>query len=345
MIFSFDDKARSKVSRAIAHREEGRRGGGGREGGGREGAQREGKNGVQLRKMQRNDAVVQLKELSRDVLNVAGEDHGESDDRREHEIRFGAAKAGGGYWTEEEFPITIHPEGEEPGEVSADPILLRWFHGAHYLAEFVGDLQNYAVQEGAGWTLDGFKKHANLVSATSLNLMDLFLLLKQQTVEQRRLLNSQSNISTIEDVLGQEEEVGRIVAAQRSIAAKAGALGARTKNADASTHRAIVNEHCDLGGELKAIEAAVQHLLQARKFKLNREQISGTRSINLVSAAHENFKRPGLWKIGQAHVVHMAGMEAPKFNLLSETEFNEAFFKWLKEEYSFEELRHYFPTL
>ena len=136
-----------------------------------------------------------------------------------------------------------------------------------------------------------------------------------------------------------------IRAAELKIRAKAQVTGNALKNSDPSEHRKIVIGNCQIIDELLILQTHVTDLKKAQDFPLDGPAISAVRSLNMVMAAQENFKTLGVWKIGERHIGHMQGVAEKKFNYLTQKEFNETFYAWLKKKYSFEELRFYYPNL
>jgi hypothetical protein len=290
-------------------------------------------------------AVIQ-RVIAKDRLNVAGEDHDKSEKRRDKERNFTKDQTGGEYWTESEFLVSITTDEGVSGEVSADPVLLQWFNGVHFLAYFIEEFRkNYLslYTPSSEWELATFKIKLNRVSNTTQNLLDFFMDLKKKSANERLLINQQNNISNIEIILGQQKIIEKITEADKSVRDKAGKTGDALKKSDPSNYRDIVKRECKVIDELQILITEVDKLKEVATFKLELPQLSFMRSFYMTSAAQENSNKLGIWKIGEAHIKHMEGMADKRFNWLTKDEFNVLFRQWENRLPSFEEQRwaHY----
>ncbi len=271
--------------------------------------------------------------LAKDKLNVAGEDHDESGARRGAEARFTTEETGGKYWTESDFLVTISiPQEGISGQVEADPLLLQWFNGLQFLSDFIeGFRQNILAlfTSSVEWSIEDFKDKVNLVSGTTRNMLDTFEKLRSQDPTQRKLLNQQNNISTIEKILAQAEVIQRIRVAEASFRGKAAQLASLLRQADPSTHRDLVKKNFNVTDELDVLIRGVEILKDAADFKLNRRQVSFVRSLNMADAAQKNHTAIGVWKIGEQHAQDIKqGWQNATFNLLTQAEFNALLIEW-----------------
>lgn len=91
------------------------------------------------------DDTAQLKPLSNSKLNVVGEDHNESNERRQEERQFTTDKTGGTYWEENEFQVTM-ANGDQ---TDADPLTYRLIHTLQNIARLTKHLNKFGTEEGA----------------------------------------------------------------------------------------------------------------------------------------------------------------------------------------------------
>jgi len=109
---------------------------------------------IQMQKMQNmannSHAALQLKKLQSGKLNVVGEHHKESTERRQLEISLAREEVGGGYWTEDQFRIRDRKFTEffEKGSESdprafGDPLYLRIAESIRYVEDARDDFNTH----------------------------------------------------------------------------------------------------------------------------------------------------------------------------------------------------------
>ncbi|GLQ87747.1 hypothetical protein [Dyella flagellata] len=258
---------------------------------------------LQALQLMADESALQMKAISTTVLNVAGEDHFESDARRNEEKKVTSTATNGGYWTEEQFKLTINDK-----KVDADPKALR----------FLSHLQ---VLSGPWSSL-----------AKAPLAPEFFLTHAKKTWDDYGRLNKKIEDNFIDslgdrysggDALSEEKglERDRInwgLYAQFDTAKRAlqGIIGLHPYN---DTKKVALNR---LREQFRtAVPAMVEKVPE-------KEELHSLRSGAMHCAAEAKSNYAGVWKIGQQHVdeISEAPLETPlAYNLMTRKEFNEEY--------------------
>jgi len=273
------------------------------------------------------DHVAQRKPLSAGKLNVAGEDHGESGDRRVPEREYARDKGVNDYWKEGDF--TYMPPDTRPGflkslpralggpkETHGDPLMLRAEHLLAMLDEKHSDV--FLAQFARGEVPREFGTRMALDQAwKSYCEESLIGAVREPGVAIRMANASEGEKDTAEKFIPHYGMLARIV----------------TTVAD--NHRItetgrITEIASRIARDIKNVRA---EFTRTATFPANRPEdvISRDRSDAMLNAASQSGKR-GLWKVGNSHVTDVrtkgTADETPAYRLMSREEFNEDYDKW-----------------
>ena len=280
----------------------------------------------QLKKVAGGSGLTQRVEgLATDRLNVVGEDHNESNDRRNEEREACRLLVGGGYWTEPDFNVQVGNQ-----QVSADPEELRFKAGLHTIYRVTNGFAGVRTPEGpmnlAAQTLalltptftmlDGYYRSAHAVAYPGnlngvvlqarntdlalrnsyvLAMRDQLLALAAMSEEGKAKIAEKNGDSKVDD-----SEAGR--------AARIAAIRLK-KNKIKGHHDAFVLARNELLVDLPTVR-----------------ELDNSRSSYMHAAAQQKVATIGVWKIGQDHVVDIrrdfTGAVAPRYHLLSQDEYN-----------------------
>jgi|GEM_PF-1795465 len=249
-----------------------------------------------------SNMVIQTK-LVRDKLNVAGEDHTESNARRKQEKLISSMNAGGGYWTEEKFTIDVHGV-----QKAADPNSLVFLRTLNIIAKQTEGLSKSKVQISPSSTIN----LSHLVLGAILPMIELAEAqwAKTEGVAYPGPL-SQDQLATRDNLLRERfTNLQRLKTATQQLNELYG------KKLDLANRKLARQYHADL------VTARIE---MVKKLMLNPD-LDLLRSAAMHKAGQQKANVAGVWKIGDFHVqdiLHKLPKEAPpKYNLLTQKQFN-----------------------
>ncbi len=234
-------------------------------------------------------------------LNVIGEHHTESDTRREAEETIATTVAKGPYWHEYEFNLI--DDLNNPWE--GDPFELRTKH----LQANARDLLQWINSEP-----DTFDPKRNKVLDRREDLEIFKATLEALMIHRRaKYKNRLENIGGIDSEASDKRQMELIKNIKKVL-----------KNRSKISLKSIYQ----LNKNLEWFSTAFFPDLNTTT-----EDVSRQRSSAMHRAANKFQRKKGIWKIGQAHVDHIKEeQEAPRYNLLSKTEFDEYYQAWLEQQ-------------
>jgi hypothetical protein len=250
----------------------------------------------------RNHPVMRVaqREIKPGVLNVAGEEHRESDKRRDAEKAFQQEKCPGEYWNEHAFRTTF-----KGNNVSGDPGMLMAL-GAIFHVDEIGlgtvPVPREIVRHTEKWL-------TTMETAVAWGNREAELGMVSEPAQGK-------TIGTLLPALRTQWEVLRdLLTAAATTSENAGEVRERIKrfNKQLNLCKARVQKH----GKWESHDAASA-------------AISAGRSIKMHDAAQqESGQKVGIWKIGESHVRDIQDLERD-YNLVTRTEFNSQYDEWAK---------------
>jgi hypothetical protein len=259
---------------------------------------------TQLSENSAGSGIVQKKDLSGDKLNVVGENHLISNERRVEEQTICTALAGGQYWTEEQFNVPVNG-----GQTSADPHSLRLIHVFHTIAG-----QSKMLAEKDSTAEPG--QVTNLAHLTNLATGPMIALAATHWGETEGvaypgpLNHAQQQIRDN----NLRNRFNHLLAFQVALAALAPLHGLPL---NPQNRALIIQHHTALTA---ARTAMVANLLQKDYADKGRSRV-----MHEAAQTHQDTK--GVWKIGQSHVDDIVKdiqeSDPPQYNLVTEDEFEE----------------------
>lgn len=296
--------------------------------------------GEWIQTIQRKGLVIQRKaELSKDKLNVAGEDHDKSDQSRNIEEYFSKKETGGGYWTEHQFRL---PDGRGTG----DPFIDRFTHRQIFLkTDFLpvlnGDLEL-------------------LKDIIKMDVIDAQIeKMSNQKPDPKEIATKKERKSKL---------LGGIQQHVKDVAKDVIDINSKLKEFSQAPHLAGLNENeidqfnqmaphsakilttfakilhlKDLSGpedleqDLLLIQQSLESIIalnpSPNKNDKDREANRKKRSEKMHEAASEQQNVKGVWKIGDSHFddIHEKHPQV-EYNLMNATEFETAYQYWVAEQ-------------
>ena len=272
-------------------------------------------------------SVFQLQKLEAGKLNVVGEHHTESENRREQEINLAAREVGGEYWTEDTFRIrdTKSSEENDVKNKDEDP---RIFGDALYLRiaesiQYVYDAKNNFEKEWKHWTTQNLPKEK--LPGLKEELQTLLVTCKTHTREAKKLAeayvlhNEESEtlpqfvtdqITQIHKLLPETEKVFLILAETW-----------KSNTLEQLISDKFLNSFNVFGSNIDILNIYAKVIGGA-----SRKRTSKLRSYEMDNAADFAHDRVGVWKIGFDHVKHikdeMQDNETKNYVLINREEFN-----------------------
>ncbi|MEM7186251.1 MAG: DUF4157 domain-containing protein [Bacteroidota bacterium] len=289
--------------------------------------------------------VIQLKPLTPGKLNVVGENHEESDRRRDQEIALAAEVVGGKLWTESEFKMSQGPidklRGVETTKAAfGDPVHLRIAHVIQL---------TWAIVDGKLTTMLGeWKAEKELPPIVRLGPEGEEIPVEAGPVRGEDMITgvlAQAQSSTIKAhehlaLIGRtKKEKARLNEEQIEL------LGAiEEQGADVSSKwRQLLRSWRTLTGQAaggldeyaNTLRLAREYEVLFRNWNTMANELGGgdqtatrlNRSWSMHEAAQNRADNAGIWKVGQEHANEMQymGEEEPAFTLLTRAEFNEEY--------------------
>jgi hypothetical protein len=247
-------------------------------------------------------SVLQLQKLEAGKLNVVGEHHSESNQRRQQEIDLAAREVGGGYWTEDNFRIRETKSSKENAakDTAKDP---RIIGDALYLRiaesiQYVDDAKNEFEQAWIHWTAQKLTQEQLL--DLKAELQTLLVTCKTHTLEANRLAEAYMHneefktlpkfvtdqIIQIHKLLPKTEELFLILAETW-----------KEHSLEQLISDKFLNSFNVFGSNIDVLNMYATKIGGAR-----RTDTSKLRSYEMDNAANFAHDRIGVWKIGFNHV-------------------------------------------
>lgn len=261
----------------------------------------------QLQALQRmaDGSVLQMKAFSPAVLNVAGEDHGESGGayRRAREEYVTKWVTNGGYWTEQEFQMTANG-----AQVDADPQILRFLRNLHVLSRLWNTLVTTKLP---AQYIPGHAQRIWLLTSPLINLV----------------------ANDYAGSVGDRYSGGAALSLQQGQTRDQINQG-RYNHFHLATQalQGLNNLHPYQVAQKASVEQWLQQFqtsaLEMVKNVMERENLDFLRSKAMHEAAEAKSNVVGVWKIGESHVNDinrtMLG-HPPAYNLMTQEEFNDEY--------------------
>ena len=298
--------------------------------------------------------TVQLKALSRETLNVVGEDHAESDlpGRRAIEKDIAKQEADGGYWHEDEFKARDFVWQEQvrnifPGEAprpAADPLILRANYGSVFLRNGADRLLRWHAAKNPADIDESAANKADVLatlrgSCNSIAAGFRFLLKLSEASERPEELEriSESERSALRALVGlAKSHYDFVIALARRFA----------EHTELSAIHADLGKHQEFLTKVRqTMDDSAPILLQRAQEKWSgplqdqdaREKLTGTsrarflRSMEMGSAGDTRHTTKGIWKVGAGHIDDIVNSKIlGKYTLLTREDLNAEYAKKYK---------------
>lgn len=239
---------------------------------------------------------VQLDAVRKDVLNVVGENHAESDQRRDKEKDYTESIIeGGGYWRESEFKS----DGKQ-----VDPLELQ----IHYLVARIREnakLLKETIESRQVSFFCGNNKKMNMVlkrcedQNSCIRRLFKLLPLKLKKASRNFLRVSELSLEMTVNSIIRYESVGE-------------------KLSD------LADNHIE---EVNRITTVFNFPVD----KTPKNDFTQKRSRVMHAAANNEYERLGIWKVGDRHRKDMSGMNDRQYNLVSRKKFNRDLKRYAKQ--------------
>ena len=275
-----------------------------------------------------SEAVLQLKKLQSGVLNVVGEHHTESNNRRDQEKSIASQEVGGEYWTESEFRIRkrklmeFYTKGsDQDPRAFGDPIMLRIAESLRYVEKANNDFEKNWI----AWIRDDLREDE---------------LIEIKNALQSILVDCKTHLIAAYELLvqaGKNEERNAYTEMQEFQMMQMGKHIVKTKTYFLDV--AEVWKAKDLGNLI-----ATDYLKLFKKFSYkidllcisagnlgatDLDTVSELRSDAMDKGAEKGKNQVGVWKIGYKHVGDikrkMEEEETKNYQLIDREEFNDEY--------------------
>ena len=248
-------------------------------------------------------SVLQMKAFSSAVLNVAGEDHNESRDRRAREEYVTHWVTNGGYWTEPDFQVTANG-----AQVDADPKILRFLRNLHVLSRLWNTLVTFRLPASY------VPGHARQVWLGTSPLINVIAGEYAGSVGDRY-----SGGATLSLPQGQTRDQINQGRYNHFHAASQALQGLSNLHPYQVAQKATVEQL------LLQFQTSAPEMV---KNVMERVDLDVLRSKAMHDAAEAKANSVGVWKIGQSHVDDIQRtmlQHAPAYNLMTQEEFNDEY--------------------
>ncbi|PXY46809.1 hypothetical protein [Flavobacterium hydrophilum] len=271
-------------------------------------------------------SVFQLQKLEAGKLNVVGEHHTESNNRRSQEKDIAAREVGGGYWTEDKFRIRETKSSKENAvkdtaqdqRILGDALYLRIAESIQY----VDDAKNEFEQGWTQWTSQ--KLSGEQLIDLKAELQTLLVTCKTHTLEANRLAEAYmhneefktlpkfvtAQIIQIHKLLPETEKLFLILVETW-----------KKHSLQQLIFDRFLNSFHVFGSNIDVL-----NMYAAKIGGASRTDTSKLRSYEMDNAASFAHDRIGVWKIGFDHVEHieeeMQQSDTKNYVLINRDEFN-----------------------
>ena len=286
----------------------------------------------QIAQLQKKDlitttqSVFQLQKLEAGKLNVVGEHHTESNERRQQEIDLAAREVGGEYWTEDKFRIreTKSSKEEEVKDTAQD---LRIVGDALYLRiaesiQYVDDAKNEFKEGWNEWTTK--KLPIEQLAGLKSELQTLLVTCKTHTLEANRLAEAYMYNEEFKTLPKFVTEL--IIQIHKLLPEAEKLFLILVETWKKHSLQQLISDRFLNSFNVFGSNIDILSMYASRIGGLSRTDTSKLRSYEMDNAASFAHNRIGVWKIGFDHVKHieeeMQQNDTKNYVLINRNEFN-----------------------
>lgn len=272
-------------------------------------------------------SVFQLQKLEKGKLNVVGEHHSESSNRREQEIELAKKEVGGEYWTEDTFRIRDTKSSEEDAvkgtvedpRIIGDALYLRIAESIQY----VYDAKNVFKHEWTQWTTKNLSKQ-DLVDLKA-DLQTILVTCKTHTGEAKKLAeayhkHNEERKTLPQSVTNQIKQIHKLLPKTEELFLML-AKTWKEHSLEQLISSKFLSSFNVFGSNIDILSIYAAEIGGAK-----RTDTSKLRSYEMDNAANFAHDRIGVWKIGFDHVKDikdkMQHNETKNYILINREEFN-----------------------
>ena len=256
--------------------------------------------------------LAQLKPLKSGKLNVAGEDHNESEDRRDDEALYAADVLG--------KSVDYKLEGSFTGATGAvaDPVYLRLQHSLANMNDlhkkFKADTDVYYVEDYRA---------------------DILAFAKQAQTEAKFLIMFGADPGGLyATLLSYIDEVILVIEGLDHVGDSDDASDTSSAVTDDEDSRDDSSVQASIGKSIDLVVFAYETLMKSGHME-KEEDVSMKRATSMHQAANSRANDNVLWKIGDLHIDEIKSIkEAKNYHLLTRSEFNTDYDKWKRSRLS-----------
>lgn len=286
----------------------------------------------QIAQLQKKDlisttqSVFQLQKLEAGKLNVVGEHHTESNNRRSQEKEIAAREVGGGYWTEDKFRIrktqslqenSVKNTAQDP-RIIGDALYLRIAESIQY----VDDAKNEFEQEWAQLTTQ--KLSGEELMNLKPELQSLLVTCKTHTLEANRLAEAYMHNEEFKTlpkfVTDQIIQIHKLLPKTETLFLILAETWKKNSLEQLISDK-FLNSFNVFGSNIDVLT-----MYAAKIGGKSRTDTSKLRSYEMDNAADFAHDQIGVWKIGFDHVAHikeeMQQNDTKNYVLINRDEFN-----------------------
>ena len=277
-------------------------------------------------KIERNNQnnIIQRKDLDPNGFNLAGENHAESNTRRDKERGY-AVNKGLGYYTESEYQYI---EGGK--QVVGDSIMLRLEHLLH-----IQDTKYkiWLVQFSQGGVPDFYSNSDDITEAWK-NFLQSYKKSIDEIMAQTRIIDEDTDESSVyrEKLLSFYNIVNRSSElCSKIINNQIYSVGSFFKTIISwkNPNDIMMYNASSLLDELNEFISYFKSNVINRNINNN---ISNERSIRMNNIANKNYNKKVLWKVGNDHIKDIKKINGNiNYNILAKDEFNEGYSTYLSD--------------
>ena len=268
---------------------------------------------VKLKRNNQNN-IIQRKDLNPNSFNLAGEDHGESEKRRNKEQWYANAR-GLNYYTEHEYKYT-----ENDKQVVGDSIMLRLEHLLYFQIKYYKiQLEQFSQEMSpnnssiSNDTTTDWKKFLESYKKSIDEIMLQMSIIKDDTDESslyyRKLLPFYNIMKISSDLCSK-------IINNQSYSISSLLIKTFSRN----PKQIIMHDASSLLNELNNFIFYFKHNVINRDINNN---ISNNRSIRMNDIANKNYQKKVLWKVGNDHIEDIKKMNGNiNYHILTKNEFD-----------------------
>lgn len=286
----------------------------------------------QIAQLQKKDlitttqSVFQLQKLEAGKLNVVGEHHSESNQRRQQEIDLAAREVGGGYWTEDNFRIretksskenAVKDTAEDP-RIIGDALYLRVAESIQY----VDDAKNEFEQAWTHWTTQKLPQEQLL--DLKAELQTLLVTCKTHTLEANRLAEAYMHNEEFKTL--PKFVTDQIIQIHKLLPETEKLFLVLAETWKKHSLEQLISDRFLSSFNVFGSNIDVLNIYAAKIGGAKRTDTSKLRSYEMDNAADFAHDRIGVWKIGFNHVKdikeEMQHNDTKNYILINRKEFN-----------------------